>query len=523
MNIKARLRTILSIRKIVIIIIITAAPVCNAQEKKLDQRYTVRMQNASIGNVLNSLSRKTGYNFTYDTDLVEPGRLTGIKMVDKPLKTILDTLFYDKLFAYSIIDNHIIIYQSLTASTPQIKEAGKDPVYVIEGRISNAENGDGLPYATIGVMSKGVGAISNYEGKFNLKLGKPYINDTLIISHLGFTSRRVPVNQAINSNFNISLTRKFVPIPEVIIRNREPRELILQVRKKIAENYGNTPTNMVAFYRESVSKKDKILLYSEAVLELYKSSYAPTLLNDQIKIYKSRKINNLESSDTLTFKLKSGLDACLTLDGVKNTFDFLQPASMDDYNYRMTDIVNIGNEAAFVIEFEQKEKISDIALPTGSIYINTSNYGIHAIEFELNRKYIDKFERNMIQRTARGFKVKARLLEYRVNYRLINDRFFLNHVRGDLKFYARKKNKLFGSTYNLFFEMAVNEIDTVNVQRFSREERAPVHSVFTETVNNYDRNFWGTDNFVKPEESIKEALSRVSSRLSSFSSANNSQ
>ena len=251
---------------------------------------------------------------------------------------------------------------------------------------------------------------------------------------------------------------------------------------------------------------------------MYKSSYTATLFSDQMKIYKSRKINNLERSDTLTFKLRSGLDGSLQLDGVKNTFDFLSTENFPYYDYRMTDIINIGDEAAFVIEFEQKEHFTDMALPKGVMYINTVNYGIHGVDFEINEDYIDKLERSYIQQAARGFNVRIRSAKYRVNYRYINERFYLNHVRGDLEFYARKKNRLFGNTYTIFFEMAVTDIDTLNVRRFEREERAPLHSIFSETINTYDRQFWGTDNYLGPEESIKEALSRINAMMSEYKS-----
>lgn len=503
------------------LILITAFSFATAQENDvLEKRLTLRLNNVSVSNILKTISRRTAYHFTYDTDLVEPGRISSVRADERPLKNILDSLFYDRALDYSIIDDHIIVYRLVSDSTPLIREEGRKPVYKLSGVVTDADSGQPLPYASIGIKSRGKGTVSNYEGEYDLNLSKDFLNDTLIISYMGFYSRMIPVNQAINSHYNIELTRKYVPIPEVIIRNRQPRELIRLARERIPDNYGRSPARMTAFYRESVSKKDKILLYSEAVLELYKSSYAGTLLNDQVKIYKSRKINNLDQSDTLTFKLRSGLDGCLSLDGVKNTFDFLREESFDDYDYTMTDIINIGEEAAFVIEFEQKETINDLALPEGVIYINTGNYGIHGAEFEINKEHIDKLERTLIQRTARGFRVKARSLQYRVNYRYINGRYFLNHVRGDLKFFAREKGRLFGSEYSIFFEMAVNDIDTVDVHRFNREERAPVHSIFSETIEGYDPEFWGTDNFVAPEESIREALSRINARLGKYSSDN---
>ncbi len=508
-------------KKIVIsLILITGFSFAMAQENNvLESRLTLRLNNVTISNILKSISHRTAYHFTYDTDLIEPERVSSVRMTNRPLKNILDTLFYDRDLNYSIIDDHIIIYRSVNDSTPLIREEGRKPVYKISGVVTDAGNRQPLPYATIGIKSRGKGTISNYEGEYDLNLPGDFLNDTLVISYMGFYSRKIPVNQAINSHYSIELTRKYVPIPEIIIRNRQPLELIRYAKEQIPDNYGRNPVQMTAFYREAVSKRDKILLYSEAVLELYKSSYAATLLKDQVKIYKSRKINNMDPSDTLIFKLKSGLDGCLSLDGARNTFDFLRVENFGDYDYTMTDIINIGDEAAFVIEFRQKESVNDLALPEGVIYINTSNYGIHGTEFEINRDHIDKLERDLIQRTARGFRVKARSLKYRVNYRNINGRYFLNHVRGDLIFFAREKGRLFGNEYKIFFEMAVNDVDTVNVQRFDREERAPVHSVFSETIDGYDRDFWGTDNYVAPEESIREALSRINARLGEYSTS----
>ncbi|MEZ4998785.1 MAG: hypothetical protein R2758_15460 [Bacteroidales bacterium] len=57
----------------------------------------------------------------------------------------------------------------------------------------------------------------------------------------------------------------------------------------------------------------------------HKSPYARSLQNDQIKVIRSRKIENLEAKDTLAVRLKAGLNATLSLDGIRHTFDFLDP------------------------------------------------------------------------------------------------------------------------------------------------------------------------------------------------------
>ena len=80
---------------------------------------------------------------------------------------------------------------------------------------------------------------------------------------------------------------------------------------------------MTGFYREGVLKKHELQTYSEAILQIYKSAYSGTLYDDQIKVYKSRKIENTDRSDTLAVRLKAGLSTCLELDGAKNIFDFI--------------------------------------------------------------------------------------------------------------------------------------------------------------------------------------------------------
>ncbi|HUS86195.1 MAG TPA: carboxypeptidase-like regulatory domain-containing protein [Bacteroidales bacterium] len=523
MNIEFRSRQIplLILRLAAIsILLATGNLIVYSQESALDQPVTIRMSDVKISAVLKSITRKTGYSFTYDTDLVKPEEITSVAVQNLQVRKVLDQIFTGRSFRYSLLDNHIIIYRAITENTPTIEEAGKDPVYSISGLITDEETGETLPYATIGIKRKGIGTISNSEGEFTLKITADCLDDTLSISYLGYSKRTIPVNQAIETNFNIGLKYEYVSIPEVIIRTREPIELIRNAVTNIAENYGTTPSKLTAFYRESVRKKDKLHLYSEAVLDIYKSPYSRTIQTDQICVFKSRKTVNIDITDTLTIKLRAGLNSSLRLDGMKYLFDFIVEENLQDYDYRMVDIVNIGDEAAYAVEFEQKEYVTDMPLFKGVIYINTDNFGVHSAEFEIHPDYIDKIDPNFVQQSPAGFGIDVREIKYTVNYSFFNGRFYLNHVRGDIELHARKRRKLFGSIYDLFFELAVTKIDTVNVERFPREVVSPTHTVFSEMINEYDPEFWGTDNFLDPEADLKEALTRINIRLGKYRKSN---
>jgi hypothetical protein len=328
--------------------------------------------------------------------------------------------------------------------------------------------------------------------------------------------REIPVEQAIGNNFNISLIREFISIPEIIIRTRVPQEIINKCFAAIPRNYGSSPALLTGFYREGVMKKQELQVYSEAILQIFKSSYSSTLLNDQVKILKSRKIENTSTNDTLAIRLKAGLSTCLELDGMRNNFDFLLRENMADYTYRMTDIVTTDEKTAYVIDFEQRDGI-DLPLFRGTIYINTDDYALMQADFELHPKYIQKMKESFVTSSSRGFDTWPLTVKYSVTYREFNGRYFLNHVRGDLVFVSKRKKKIFNSQFNVFFELAVTGIKTNNVARFEREELAPIHSVFSKTITNYDYLFWGNQDFLKPEENLLQALENMKVRLQEFS------
>ena len=340
-----------TLRRLAATILVLAAFVslCPAQDDPLSIEVSVRMIDVKRQAILRSLTRQTGYIFTYDTELIKPDEIVSVNIGTGSVRTVLDIMFEQERLGYSVIENHIILYRKPGESTPMIKEEGKAPVYNITGAVREKNTNNPLPYATIGIYRKGIGTVSNNDGRFSLKVPGSALDDTIKISYLGFRERTLLVNQLVDNYFVIELERDYVPIPEVIIRNREPLDLIEHMRRNIPSNYGSTPVILTAFYRESVSDKSSVQVYSEAVLNIYKCAYTRSIRTDQVSVFKSRKIENLDNTDTLILKLQAGLEACLALDVIKNNLDFINPETMVDYQYYMTDIVNIGEEAAYVV------------------------------------------------------------------------------------------------------------------------------------------------------------------------------
>jgi hypothetical protein len=482
----------------------------------LDSLFTFTSGNITTGEALDLITRQTGYSFTYDSRLIDKALETRMIFKDIRLGVILDSILRNKSLAFSVIDKYIIISRSEGNATSARDSIPRAEIKYISGKITEDETSDPLPFATVALKNKGKGTITNNNGEFGLKITPDQLDDTLVVSYLGYVRTEMPVKQIPDEELSIMMKRQFISIPEIIIRNQIPQEIIYRTVLSIRKNYPNNPAHLTGFYREGVMKKRELQNYSEAIVQIYKSSYSGVLLGDQMKIYKSRKIENTKRSDTLAVRLKAGLSTCLELDGAKHLFDFLSRENMPDYRYRLTDIVTFDDESAYEIEFEQREDI-DQPLYKGVIYINTADFAILNAEFELNRVLIHKMKDSFISNSTKGFNTLPVSVKYSVSYRKINNTYFLSHVRGDMVFTSKQPKKLFNSQFMVFFELAITDIDLKNVKRFERDELAPIHSVFSKTITSYDPDFWGNQDFLRPEDNLMKALKNMKVRLQEFS------
>jgi hypothetical protein len=505
-----------SVYAIALFIILSLPQRAICQQSILDSTFTFRAGTVKTGNALQIITRQTGYNFTYDSRLIDSEKKTEMTFSDTKLKVILETILKNDSIVFSIIDKYIIISRSVKPSVAAVDSLSTGKPSFITGLIVDDETLEPLPFATIGLRNKGRGTVTNNNGEFGLNIPPDTYTDTLSVSYLGYYGREIPVKQALGNNLTISMNKEFISIPEIIIRNQIPKDIIAKAFHAIPINFGSTPASMTGFYREGVMKKNELQTYSEAILQIYKSAYSGTLFGDQIKVYKSRKIENTDRRDTLAVRLKAGLSTCLDLDLAKNLFDFISPESITDYNFRMTDIVTYDEEAAYAIEFEQRETV-ELPLFKGIIYINTVDYGILSADFEINPSLIYKIKDSFVTNSSRGFNTWPTSVKYSVAYRKVNNRYFFSHVRGDLVFASKQKKRLFNTQFKVFFELAITETDLNNVTRFDREEVAPIHSVFSRTINSYDPLFWGNQDFLRPEDNLLQALKKMNVRLQEFS------
>lgn len=383
----------------------------------------------------------------------------------------------------------------------------------LRGIVKDKDTKDGIPYASVFLTGTNIGTVSNTEGLFTLKVPSSKSNGKIGVSCLGYKNIEVLIPE-LEKNRNeilLQLTRYY--IRELTIRKVDPVQLLRDVIQKIPENYGNSPAMMTAFYRESIRQNRSYVAVSEAVFDVYKAPYSHFIDNDRIKIFKGRKSQDVTKMDTVIFRLQGGPFYLFMLDLVKNPEDLLSEESFNFYNYKFIGLETVEDRDAYVIGFDQKEGLKN-SLFKGKMYIDVKTLALSGVEFGLSPEGIEFAPDLMIRKKPAGMKIEIPGANYIIKYRLINGRWFLSYARTEARFRCKWDKKLFKSGYTTVSEMAITDIDTININRFKTKDASRASDVFSEQVGDLaDPEFWGEYNIIRPEESIEEATRKLAKKL----------
>jgi hypothetical protein len=489
-----------------------------AQDELLNKLITIPKQHTTLYNALNVISDKADCLFIYDSQVVESDKRVKLVADNKALKQVLDDILENPQLTYKVIGKHVLIYrvksENYAANIPQPVVPAQDSIknILVRGHVFDNENKSAVPYVAIGITEENIGTITNADGYFELKVPASFSGSFLLVSHLGFMSQRIPIQLIKEQQVDIYLERRIISIQEVIIRYIDPKIIVEKAMDQRKVNNNLEPVYTTSFYREGVQKNNRYLNYSEAVFKVYKSSYLHGEYADQVKILKSRKIENSNPRDTVFLKLKAGILSALQLDVIKTVPDFLDQALPLQYTYTYSDLVSNSYNDAYAITFVQNPGIKE-ALYSGTLFIDKESYAILGVDFEINPAYLDVAAENLILKKSRNLIVKLEKISYSVRYTPFSGKYYLNHVRVDMQLKTRLKKHFSSDNFNTFLELATCNIDTANVLKFSRQEVIKPNVVFSDASFNSDNTFWGDYNVIAPEAKLSEALSKIIGKI----------
>jgi hypothetical protein len=477
-----------------------------AQEALPSVLVSVSSRNKTVHQVLEEITLQTGYHFTYDASIINGKQKVQFRIANQSLDMVLDSLFQDPQLDYRTIQRNIVIFRkNEVAPSPFSSTVDRS---LFRGRVVDKRSGKDLPFATIALLGTSLGSISNQQGEFSFKIPLDLPDPMVMVSYMGYRSNMLPVSYPIEDQLIVEMEKELIPLQEVIIRYSDPAKLLQEAIRRIPENYLDDHATMTAFYRESVKRNDHYMVYSEAVLDVAKAPYASLASSDHIGIVKRRKITDVTVEDTLFVKLRSGITTSMSLDVIKNKPDFLLDDFQERYNLEFTDMMTFGDRMVYVISFKQKREIQDL-LFKGQVYLDQETLAVLAADFEFNPDLLPKEPGIFLVSRSPNINIRPLSAKYHVNYRSVNNRYYVSQVRAEVEMKARKRKKWISSRYRISIEMAITDLIPNQRLRINPADRVRRNIVLADEPFEFDPEFWGIHNTIEPEASLMESIQKL--------------
>ena len=382
------------------------------------------------------------------------------------------------------------------------------------GKIINAENKEPLIFANLNVLGSNISTISNSKGAFKIKIPKSHSLSKVKVSFIGFKTRIIDLKLFDDKN-TISLNVYVTPLSEMVMSiPKDVEGLVRETLSNSGKNYLEENTIMTAFYRETIKRKRRNVSLSEAVVNIYKSSYKIYSKKDGIKILKIRKDTDYSRLDTVALKLSGGPFNTLFQDIIKYPNYFIPSFFISNYSFSVHRTSKINNTSVYVIRFKQKEDIIE-PFYYGELYIDGKNKILLSATYSLNVSDREKASELFVKKKPKGANVWPTKAAYRVDYAERNGKWFYSYSNLSIDFKVNWYKKIFNTTYSLSAEMAITDwIENRTSDYPKRKELINPSIILTDSkVGFKDLNFWGEDNIIEPENSIQNAIKKIKKKL----------
>jgi len=383
----------------------------------------------------------------------------------------------------------------------------------IQGKVRDVATRRSLAFVSVSIKGTNIASVSNFDGNFVLKAPTSINNLTFLFSHLGYKNVEVSIRDP-QQMLTIDMESTSYTLKEVVVRPLDyPAELVRAALDRIPKNYGYTAVSMIGFYREFVKKNNNYISIAEAVLDIRKAPYHNSQY-DAARIYKGRRSGEIDRSDTIVFKYQGGIMTSLLLDAAKNTDILLTDMPFDNYNFTYDGMEMIDEKPHYIISFNQHKSVEEI-LFRGKIYIEPTSLGIARIEFNMNVEGRPESSRIFVRKTPRGAEITPLYATYIINFREQNGRWFYSYGRAEVQFKSSwRKFIFFKPTCTVISELAITDVDENNLTTVPRKEAVKMNDIVAEQLSIFTGDtFWGSYNYIEPEQSIESAINRMNRRL----------
>ena len=405
---------------------------------------------------------------------------------------------------------------TFTAVAQEPVEAMKTE-FTVSGVVRDKENRKKLENVAVSLVGTPIGTVTNAEGVFSLKIPHMDTIPQLELSHIGYMNARFSASAPEGSN-NMYATILMIPIAlqlnEVVAYGNSARRIVEEALERIPKNYPSGESITSACYRETVQKGHRYISISEAMLDVYKTSYRQrTSDRDKVQIDKARRLLSQKQSDTLGVKVVGGPNLPLFMDVVKNAYALFDEETLDYYSFVQEPSVFIDDRLQYVISFRPRVKL-DYALYVGRVFIDREHLAFTRAEFELDLSDRERAIAAILYKKPLGLRFRPLKVSFLITYRQHDGVTCLNYICNEMCFKCDWKRRLFSSSYVARSEMVAVDREEHPERVIARRDAFKPYQVFYDIVKEYwSEDFWKDYNIIEPTESLEDAVKKLRKQL----------
>ncbi len=277
---------------------------------------------------------------------------------------------------------------------------------IVSGVVTSNQ-GEPLPFATIGFQGQPKGTISNKDGRFLLQIPDELSGTSLVINYLGYESQVIPSDK-ISSDMRIELIESVLQLDELVVRPLTPTDYIKRAVKQMGKNYASDPFSTRAYYREKFIENDQYVNMVEGYFKSFYPRYQDTIKN-QHQLLLFRQVDDLHDiqfmsnwvdkrnkkkkkkaekkdeefeEDDPSEEIRKGFggpENILSMDLLKSPESCIDSTLFKKFRYKFSNGVKFLDRELLVIEYESKGVV-DHTRQYGKIFIDLKSDALVAIE-----------------------------------------------------------------------------------------------------------------------------------------------
>ena len=168
-------------------------------------KLTLDLRNASVSDALKEIEGQSEFKFLYYDALISTEKNLNMRLKDKTLEEILNTLLEGGNNTWSVLENNLVVISN--------KEVDMQDEITVSGKITAEDTGEPLPGVNITIKGTTLGTITNIEGEFSIVV--PDGNAILVFTYVGYLGKEITVGD--QTTIDVGLVEDIIGLEELVV------------------------------------------------------------------------------------------------------------------------------------------------------------------------------------------------------------------------------------------------------------------------------------------------------------------